>query len=74
MEPNKVLYSMTVMYGRPYARERRARDRRRAQEHADRQERDLGGVDLGAGGGGGGAGPPPSADLGDQQEHMESSG
>jgi hypothetical protein len=47
MEPNKVLYSMTVMYGRPYARERRARDRRRAQEHADRQERDL----VGGGGG-----------------------
>jgi hypothetical protein len=41
-----------VMYGRSYARQRRARDRRRAQERADRQERDLG----------------------DPQEHMESSG
>jgi hypothetical protein len=38
------------MYGRSYARQRRARDRRRAQERAGR------------------------ADLGDQQELMESSG
>jgi hypothetical protein len=52
---------MYVMYGRSYARQRRARDRRCAQEHADRQERDLGGrVDR--------------QDLGDPQEHMESSG
>jgi hypothetical protein len=40
------------MYGRSYARQHRARDRRRAQE------RDLG----------------ERADLGDPQEHMESSG
>jgi hypothetical protein len=31
----------SVMYGRSYARQRRARDRRRAQERADRQERNL---------------------------------
>jgi hypothetical protein len=49
---------VTVMYGRSYARQRRARDRRRAQERTDRQERDLGG----------------RAELGDPQEHMESSG
>jgi hypothetical protein len=40
------------MYGRSYARQRHARNRRHAQE------RDLGG----------------HADLGDPQEHMESSG
>jgi hypothetical protein len=35
-----------VMYECSYARQRRARDRRRAQERADHQERDLGGAQI----------------------------
>jgi hypothetical protein len=50
-----------VMYGRSYARQCHACDRRRAQERADRQERDLGGRAV-------------RQDPGYPQEHMESSG